>query len=116
MAYLALSSGPPGPFASGLLGYGLLRALILMRLLPWIARQPFAPGHWAFTFGVTALALAALRLLERGLNTSGFVALAVGLFILANVVVGAIAPGSLWLLARGRLRPAPVLLIPDAGR
>ena len=114
VAYLAVTAGPPDFFALGLLGYGLLQALVLLRLTPWLAKQPFAPSYWAFTFGVAALALGALRLVERGLDRPGFVALALVLFILANVVVGAIALGSLWLLGRGRLLPAPLLLIPAA--
>ena len=109
VAYLA---GPVDLFAEALLGYGLLQALILARLVPWIARRPFAPGYWAFTFGVAALSLAALRLVERGLNSPAFVALAVMLFIVANAVIGGIGLGSVWLLARGRLLPAPLLAAP----
>lgn len=55
LAYLAVTDGPPGLPAHALLGYGLLQALVLLRLLPWVARQPFAPSYWAFSFGVTAL-------------------------------------------------------------
>jgi len=39
-----------------LLGYGLFQALLL-RLLPWIVRQPFAPSCWAFTFDLSAAAI-----------------------------------------------------------
>ena len=65
-----------------------------------VDRSPaFAPSYWAFSFGVAALSLGSLRLVERGLDTPGFHALAVGLFILANLVIGGIALGSVWRLA-----------------
>ena len=99
VAYLAVTSGPPDWFSEALLGYGLLQALILARLVPWIARQPFAPSYWAFTFGAAALSLGSLRLVERGLDTLGFQVLAAGLFILANIVIGGIALRSAWQLA-----------------
>ena len=66
LAYLAVTDGPPGLPAHALLGYGLLQALVLLRLMPWVARQPFAPSYWAFSFGATALATDALRMVERG--------------------------------------------------
>ena len=45
---------PPDLFAQALMGYGLFQALLMLRLLPWIARQPFAPSYWAFTCGFGA--------------------------------------------------------------
>jgi tellurite resistance protein len=41
-----------------------MQALLRLRLLPWIMQQPFAASYWGFTFGVTALATARLRLLS----------------------------------------------------
>ncbi|TCL73679.1 dicarboxylate transporter/tellurite-resistance protein TehA [Rhizobium sp. BK251] len=102
VAYLSVTSGPPDIFAHALLGYGILQALILLRLVFWIRQEPFAPSYWAFTFGATALAAAPLRMIERG--EGGAVALiAPVLFIAANVVVLLIAAGTLWLVVRGRL-------------
>lgn len=46
LAYLAVTQGPPDILAHALLGYGVLQALVLVRLLPWIAKQPFAPTYW----------------------------------------------------------------------
>jgi tellurite resistance protein len=106
-AYLSLTSGPPDLIAKGLLGYGLLQALILTRMLPWIMAQPFAASYWAFTFGLTAMAYDAMKFVERG-AAGGFAPLAYALFAIANIGVGIIAIGTLWLLVRGRLLPAPI--------
>ena len=66
VAYLSVSGAGADLIAHGLLGYGLLQALLLLRMLPWIMQQPFAPSYWAFTFGATALATAPLRMVELG--------------------------------------------------
>jgi hypothetical protein len=66
-AYLSITSGPPDLFAQALIGYALFQVLLMIRLLPWIARQPFAPSYWAFTFGLSALAISCLRFVDRAL-------------------------------------------------
>jgi tellurite resistance protein len=85
-----------------LLGYAILQALILLRLLPWILKEPFSPSYWAFTFGATALAAAPLRLIDRG-ETGPIATLAPILFIGANLVVGVIALATIWLLVKRRM-------------
>ena len=106
VAYLGAGGGAPDMAAHALLGYGLLQAALLLRLLPWIMRQPFAPSYWAFTFGATALAAAALRLAERD-GTGAVALLAPWLFAAANAVVCLAAAGTLRLLVAGRPRPRP---------
>jgi tellurite resistance protein len=102
VAYLNLTSGPPDIFVHALIGYGLLQAFVLLRLAPWIMKQPFSMSYWAFTFGASALAWAPLRLVQVGEH--GAVAqLALPLFVISNVVVGLIAVASLWLILRGKL-------------
>jgi tellurite resistance protein len=108
-AYLAITSGPPDLIAMGLLGYGIVVALVVLRMLPWIMEQPFAASYWAFTFGLTAMAFDAMRMVERGAGES-MPTIAMALFAAANVVVGLIAIGSVWLLLRGRLLPSLVPL------
>jgi tellurite resistance protein len=107
VAYLAINrDGPPDLAAHLLFGYALLQALLLLRLLPWIRQQPFAASYWAFSFGVAALPLGALRMLERG-EEGPIAQLAAPLFIAANLVIGVLALATLWLLSKRRLLPAP---------
>lgn len=102
VAYLNLTAGAPDIFAHALIGYGLLQALVLLRLLPWIREQPFSMSYWAFTFGATALAWAPLRLIQFGEN-GALKELAPVLFVASNVVVGSVMLASAWLIAHGKL-------------
>jgi tellurite resistance protein len=104
IAYGAINGGAPDLTSHVLMGYAILQALVLLRLLPWILQQPFTASYWAFTFGVTALATAPLRMVARG-DTGAMATLAPYLFIGANLVVGLIAIGTLRLVAQGRLLP-----------
>jgi tellurite resistance protein len=97
VAYLYVTGGAPDVAARVLLGYGLLQALLLLRLLPWIMEQGFAASYWAFSFGVTALANAPLVMIIHG-ETGAVAELAPVLFCAANVVVGSLAIRSLMLL------------------
>jgi tellurite resistance protein len=102
VAYLGITQGPPDMVAHALLGYGLLQALVLLRLVPWIREEKFGPSYWAFTFGATALAIAPLRMVERG--DTGLVAwLAPILFVGANLLVLLILAGTLKLAWQRRL-------------
>ncbi|WP_395677416.1 dicarboxylate transporter/tellurite-resistance protein TehA [Inquilinus sp.] len=102
VAYLGITQGPPDLVAHALLGYGLLQALVLLRLLPWIRHEPFAPSYWAFTFGATALASGPLRMIARG-DTGPAAVLAPVLFAAANLVVILIAIGTVRLALRRKL-------------
>jgi tellurite resistance protein len=103
-AYFSITQGPPDLLTIGLLGYGLFQAAVLVRLIPWIARDGFSPSYWAFTFGVSALGLDALRFVERG-NQGPIQSAAPYIFGAANLVIGGIAIGTVWLLLGGSLRP-----------
>jgi len=104
LAYLAVTDGPPDRFVQMLFGYSLLQALVMLRLVPWLRQQPFSPAAWAYTFGISALPLAALRFVERG-QTGPISLLALPLFIGANLVIGWIALRTLRLAFMGRLLP-----------
>lgn len=105
VAYLSVNGGMPDMLLHAMLGYALLEAAILLRLLPWITKQPFAGSYWAFTFGATALATAAIRVASHS-SDAALQGLAVVIFIAVNAIVGFIAIGTLWLIARGKLLPA----------
>ncbi len=101
-AYLNLTSGSNDIFAHALIGYGLLQALVLLRMLPWIMKQPFSMSYWAFTFGATALAWSPLRLVQSG-DVGAISKLAPIIFVATNLVVGLIALASIWIILTGRL-------------
>lgn len=104
LAYLGFTDGPPDNLVHFLLGYALLQGLILLRLAPWIRAQPFAPGAWAFTFGVAALSASTLICLER--HPAGAIArLAWPMFVFANLFIGWIAVRTIALAVQGRLFP-----------
>jgi tellurite resistance protein len=106
VAYLAVNGGQPDLFAHALIGYGILQAAIALRMLPWVREQPFTASYWAYTFGLTALATAPLRMAAHG--DAVMKTLAPWLFGFANLAVLLIALGTLRLMAQGRLLPAPV--------
>ena len=103
------------PLVAAMAGYALLQALVLLRLLPWIRRQPFVPGYWGFAFGATALATATLRLADTGAD-EGARLLAAVIFGAANIVIGAVTVGTLRLAWQGRLLPARTTHVAAAGR
>ena len=104
VAYLAVTDGSPDRFVQMLFGYALLQTLVMLRLVPWLRQQPFSPAAWAYTFGVSALPLAALRFAERG-QTGPISSLAIPLFIGANLVIGWIALRTVRLAITGKLLP-----------
>ncbi|KAF1072236.1 dicarboxylate transporter/tellurite-resistance protein TehA [Variovorax sp.] len=110
--WLAVNGGVPDLFAQILLGYGLYQALLLLRLLPWISRQSFTPGYWAFSFGVGALPTLAMRLVAAG-ATGPVRWLAPLLFVAANAIIGLFAAKTLALLVRGRLLPSVPVATPS---
>jgi tellurite resistance protein len=104
-AYLSITSGTPDLLAQALFGYGVFQGLVLVRLIPWLRVQAFAPSYWAYTFGTAACALTSLEFLERGLQ-GPIEWMAPPLFVVANVVIGIVFVRTLWLLIRGK--PLPV--------
>jgi len=103
-AYLGLTTGTPDLFAHILIGYGLLQALMLLRLQGWLREQPFGAAYWAYTFGVTALAYCCMRFVSRGVGGL-FGPLAVVAFVGANALVGWIFVRSLVLAFKGAYIP-----------
>lgn len=101
VAFSAISpvNGATNHVALLLFGYGVFLALVMLRLLPWLREQGFGLGAWSYTFGVSALPLAALRLVEQGAGAP-VTQLALPLFIAANLIIGWIALRSALLLAQ----------------
>jgi tellurite resistance protein len=111
VALISVAPHAPTLLVHAMIGYGLFQAMILLRLLPWILEEPFAPSYWAFTFGVTALAIAPIRLVTMG--DQGVISdLAPVLFGFANLIVLIVAAGTIYRLLQGRLLPRPVAAPP----
>ena len=106
VAYLSVTSGPPDAVVYGLIGYGLLQLLLLARLARWIFAAGVSASVWAFTFGLTALATAMVRLVGRG-DAGPVSVLAPIVFACVSVVMVLIVLRTLRLLVGGRLLPAP---------
>lgn len=105
VAYLALTSGAPDALLHMLLGYALLQAMLMVRLLKWISAQPFSMPYWGFSFGLTAIAQIPLGMVARG-DTGAAATLAPWLFVAANLGMLWLLIGTLRLLVTGRLLPA----------
>jgi tellurite resistance protein len=99
VAYLSVGGGTPDIFAYALIGYALLQALILIRLLPWLLQAGLTPAWWSFSFGGASLPTAAMKLVAH--RDAGAIAiLAPHLFIVGNIVIAAIAAATIkWALS-----------------
>lgn len=91
LAWVALADSAPWP-PHLLLGCGMLVLTVLLFHLPRLARLPFAPSWWAYTFPMANLSLAGLKL-HPPVGT--------GLLAATSVIVTIVAGRSLARLARG---------------
>ena len=110
LAYAAVTVGPPDIVARMLLGYAIVQALMVLRLMPWI-RQPFTLSYWAFTFGATAISTGTMRFAERG-DDPVFTMLAPVLFTMSNVVIIGLSIASVLWVLRAKPAPAPASAAP----
>ena len=108
LAYVVASNTAGDMIVHAMLGYAIIQALLLLRMLPWITRR-FVPSLWAFSFGATALASATELLSLRGDNAAIHILSYVS-FAAANLLVAALAIGTVALLLTGKLLPKPAPL------
>lgn len=114
-AWLSINGGHVDMFVQGLIGYALLQAFLLLRLARWIGQQPFSASYWAFSFGVTALPAACLRLTTFGV-TGPIAQMALPLFVVANLFIVILFIRTLILLVRGRLLPPATAVAAGSAR
>ena len=108
VAYLSVGGGKPDIFAYALIGYALLQALILIRLLPWLVRADLTPAWWSFSFGAASLPTAAMKLAAHR-DAGAIAALAPYLFIAGNILIAVIAAVTIkWAFSRSPRGPAAV--------
>jgi tellurite resistance protein len=112
-AWLANTQGPPELMVQAAWGYGLVQLLLMIRLLPWIAKQPFASSYWAFSFGITALSGSALTMTLRGL-TGAIAELAPVLFVFTNLVMAVLIVGTVVRVAQNKFLPPAAVAPPPA--
>lgn len=102
VAYLAISEGTMDwPFYA-LYGYGVLQFLFLARLARWFSASGASPAFWAFSFGVTAMALGCLQAAVLA-PASVFAKGALLVFLFANLFIGGLVVMTSWLLLQNRL-------------
>jgi len=104
-AYVSVTSGPPDTLILAMIGYGIFQILLLVRLSRWIFAAGFAASAWSFSFGLTALSTALVKLADRG-AMDPITALAPVVFVLVSAVLAALVLRTLWLVIRGRILPA----------
>ena len=103
MAWLILAPGSADHWLLMLWGYGLFQLLIGIRLGAWLGEQPFAPSYWAYTFGIAAATVCALKLALAGVPAA--LVLAIPVFIGANLFIGYLALRTAHLFFTRRLLP-----------
>lgn len=91
-----------------LAGYALFVFAGLAFAMPWLAQQDFAPGYWAYTFGIATLGQGLMLMAEHSQNRV-LQAVAGAVFAATLLLVLYVAIGSLRLLARGSYFPAAPL-------
>jgi len=115
-AYLSVTAGPPDLIAYILLGYGLLQFMLLARLIHWIFAAGVNASAWSFTFGLTALATAMVKMVGRG-DVGPISVLAPAVFSLVSAACAALILRTIWLLLSGRVLPdaPPVVPVDPSG-
>lgn len=111
LAYVSVADHPVPIITHMLLGYGLLQALLLLRLSRWIVQMPLY-AYWGVSFGITAVAAATLRLASSAEDPL-MSTLAPCIFVVANVVLCCLALATIGGLVTGRLFPVPAPLVAD---
>jgi len=91
-----------------LAGYALFVFAGLAFAMPWLAQQDFAPGYWAYTFGLATLGQGLMLMVEHS-QSRVLEAVAGAVFAATLLLVLYVAIGSLRLLAAGSYFPAAPL-------
>lgn len=101
VAYLS-TGAVPDALLYGMLGYALLQAAILLRLIPWIAKHGVSISYWSFSFGTTALATGMVK--TAGLTEDpSMEVLAMLVFGLTNMIMMIILVETIFLASTGTL-------------
>ncbi|MEQ4923454.1 dicarboxylate transporter/tellurite-resistance protein TehA [Proteus hauseri] len=99
-AYLAINNNHVDFFAKMLLGYGLLQLFFMLRLAPWLFKQPFSLPFWSFSFGISALAKSSLNM-SMASDSIFIKLLSISLFVFSNLIILLLILGSLFWILKG---------------
>jgi tellurite resistance protein len=106
VAYQVLAgAGASAAVTYALAGYALFVFAGLALASRWLAQQDFAPGYWAYTFGLATLGQGLMLMAQRG-HGGVLEAMAGAVFAATLLLVAYVTAGSLRLLARGGYFPA----------
>lgn len=100
-AYFAVNGGAADIVVKFLIGYGLLQALLLFRLLPWIGGKGFSMPFWAFSFGLASMAGVGLHLYVA-MQGQFIGVLGLPMFYFATVCIGLLILNTLNLAVKGK--------------
>lgn len=105
VAYQVLSgAGASDAITYALAGYALFVFAGLLFATPWLTRQAFAPGYWAYTFGLATLGQGLMLMAEHNRN-GVLAAIAMLVFGATLLLVTYVTIRSLRLLAKGAYFP-----------
>lgn len=114
VAYQVLSGNQASiPVIYILLGYSLFITVTVIMSFRWLREQPFAPGYWAYTFGISTLAQGLLILAETEKHPI-IQFLAVGTLALATALLGFVLLATLQALASNTYFPPRPASVPAA--
>lgn len=92
------------PVTYALMGYALFIFVAITFALKWLKEQSFAPGYWAYTFGIATLSQG-LSIFALKANDEVVTALALIVFCLTNILILGVAIGSVKLVLKGSYMP-----------
>ena len=92
------------PITYALMGYALFIFIAITFSLKWLKEQAFAPGYWAYTFGIATLSQG-LSLFALKANDTAVNIFALIVFCLMNIVILGVAIASIKLFAKGNYFP-----------
>ncbi|MEK8131659.1 hypothetical protein WMW72_27510 [Paenibacillus filicis] len=113
VAYQVLSGHSADFLTYALAGYALFLTVSLVFSYKWLRQQAFAPGYWAYTFGLATVAQGFLLMARQ--EHSPIFQLVTGLVLAASLLLTlVVAVGTLYLLGRKAYYPlAPAVPAPS---
>jgi tellurite resistance protein len=92
------------PVTYALMGYALFIFVSITFAVKWLKEQSFAPGYWAYTFGIATLSQG-LSIFALKANDSVVTGLALLVFCLTNILILGVTIGSIKLILKGNYIP-----------